>query len=59
MQEELETLPSDQLWTIYKEIEITLSAKLEAEARIIDKRLAALRPGVRMRKARPVSPAVP
>ena len=42
-QKELERMPLDELWKLHEQVEVLLSAKLEAEARELEERLARLR----------------
>jgi DNA-binding protein H-NS len=39
---EVEKMPLDQLWALHKQVKTRLSAKLEAETRMLEKRLAIL-----------------
>ena len=41
-QKELEKMPLDELWKLHEQLEVLLSAKLEAEARELDQKLARL-----------------
>ena len=40
--DEVEKLPLDQLWRLYKQVKAKLSARLEAETRMLENRLAIL-----------------
>ena len=42
-QKELEGVRLDELWKLHEQVEVLLSAKLEAEARELEERLARLR----------------